>query len=61
MEKPRILVQVWAIGGDYVTPVTSKEFRTFKAAENYASKWGNKGDYDPEVSWNQAAHKLLTK
>lgn len=47
--------------GDYTTPVTTKDFRSFKAAENFARKWGMKegGDYDPELTWNGAANKLL--
>ena len=61
-EKPVILVQIWAIGGDYSEPVTQKTFRTFKAAENFAKKWGMKDEgYDPEISCNQAANELLMK
>ena len=66
-EKPVIRVTVWKGVGvmvNYNTPVTIKDFRTFKAAENFAEKWGKKsfgenGFYDPEITWNEAANKLL--
>lgn len=61
MEKPVFRVLVWDMNGDYTSPVTQKDFRTLKAAENFAKKWGMKedGDYDPEILWNEAANKLL--
>lgn len=44
-EKPVIRVTVWQCEGmhcNYSTPFMQKDFRTFKAAENFAKKWGSK-------------------
>ena len=57
--KPAILVQVWRLN-DYSKPVVEKVYRSWVAAERFAKKWGDKG-YDPEISWNGAAAKLLQK
>ena len=59
-EKPLIRVTVWD-ADNYPKVAAQKDFRTFKAAGNFAKKWGMKedGNYDPEVSWNEAAAALL--
>ena len=59
-EKPLIRVTVWD-ADNYPKVAAQKDFRTFKAAENFARKWGMKedGNYDPELSWNKAAGRLL--
>ena len=61
-EKPIIRVTVWDCD-NYPKTYAQKDFRTFKAAENYAKKWGMREDIncDPEMSWNEAAMKLLEK
>lgn len=68
-EKPIFRVIVWKGESglvDYANPFKVKNFRTLKAAENFAKKWGEKewgtdGFYDPEMTWNNAAQELLEK
>lgn len=59
-EKPIIRVTVWNMD-NYPQTLAQKDFRSFKAAENFARKWGEREDIncDPELSWNAAANKLL--
>lgn len=60
VEKPLVRVIVWDIDR-YPAVAAQKDFRTLKAAENFAYKWGHKedGNYDPEICWNNAAQALL--